>query len=138
MQRTQPSLATGRTSTLRYALYSDAFFCAALALGCMVAANALPALLGFGSPLIFAGIGAIIVVWAAWLFFIARQETIRLAAAHVPLYGNCLWVIGTIVILLNTWLPLKPAGIWILSLLAVCVAGFALALFFGIRHTKHT
>ncbi|NOK59338.1 MAG: hypothetical protein GFH27_549283n202 [Chloroflexi bacterium AL-W] len=138
MQRTQHSLATGPSGALRYALYSDSFFCAVLALGCMVAANALPALLGFGSPLIFASIGAVVVVWAAWLSFIAHQQTIRLALARVPLYGNCVWVVGTIIIFLSGWLPLTSAGMWILGLLAICVAGFALVLLLGIRQAEHT
>ncbi|MEM8535877.1 MAG: hypothetical protein AAGF95_33935 [Chloroflexota bacterium] len=136
MQKAQQALASDRSGMLRYALYSDSFFCATLALGCIVGANALPALLGFGSPVLFASIGAIVVVWAAWLFFIAHQQTIRLALARIPLYGNCAWVVGTIIILLSGWLPLTSAGMWILGLLAVCVAGFAFALFLGIRQVE--
>ena len=136
MQKTQQALSSHLSGRLRYALYSDSFFCATLALGCIVGANALPSLLGFGSPLIFASIGVVVVVWASWLFFIAYQQPIRLALAHVPLYGNCAWVVGTIIILFSGLLPLTLTGVWILGLLAVCVAGFALALLIGIRQVE--
>lgn len=84
---------------------------------------------GLPSPLALV-IGLGVLAYAAALFATAARSPIprRLMLAAALL--DTIWVVGSVLLLVSGWLPLTEAGRGLVIVLAVIVAGFALAEFY--------
>ena len=88
------------------------------------------ALIGLDAPFILALLGVGLVLYATALFFFARQRPISSYVAWTAIAMDDGWVIGSIALLVFAPTLFSPFGIW---LVAVVVAGFAIAQFLGLR-----
>lgn len=127
-------LTTGHPSTLlRRALVANALFSGAS--GALLALGARPVapFLGLDNPLILTIIGALLLLYAADLLYVATRPTVNRTAAWLAVALDLLWVAGSAAILLGGWLPLTTAGKWAVGIVAELVFLFALFQYLGIR-----
>lgn len=129
---TQATLFT-RSNLLRYTLRGDAIFSVATGAIGLAAARPLATLLGIQPPLILGILGALVVLYGAFLFYTAAQAQINRRIAIAAIALDVIWVIDSAVLLIAGWLPLTSTGMWTIALVAVAVAVFAELKFFGLR-----
>jgi hypothetical protein len=135
-QTTHRAAPIVRPNLLRYALRADALFSAATGIISLAAAQPLATLIGIEPPLVFYGLGIVLLLYAAFLFLKTRHEQIDRRFAIVIIALNAIWVLDSVVVLVTGWLPLTSAGMWIIAILALVVATLAELQFFGLRRTR--
>ena len=96
----------------------------------------LATLLGIPAPLVLGGTGFVLGCYGVALFFLAAQQRINPKLALAVILLDVIWVIDSIVLLLSGRLPLTTAGIWIIAILALIVAGFAEVQYLGLRRMR--
>ena len=121
---------------LRYALRADAIFCLATGAIGLAAAQPLSTLLGIQPPLALGILGALVMLYGAFLFYSAAQAPISRRIATVAMILDAIWVIDSAVLLVAGWLPLTGAGMWTIALVAGAVAVLGELKFFGLRKTR--
>jgi hypothetical protein len=134
-QATTQSAPVARPNLLRLALRADALFCVATGAISLVAAQPLAALLGVPSSAALGILGAIVVLYGAFLFYTAAQAQISRRIVIAAIVLDLIWVIDSAILLVSGWLPLTSTGMWTVGLLAVAVAVIAELTFFGLRRT---
>jgi hypothetical protein len=82
------------------------------------------------------GIGFVLGCYGVALFFLAAQQRINRKLALAVILLDVLWVIDSIVLLLSGRLPLTTAGMWVIGILALIVAGFAEVQYLGLRRMR--
>jgi hypothetical protein len=109
---------------LRVALKLDAVVTGANGLAYLVLAAPLEDLLGLDASFLRAA-GAFLVVFAAFVWAVARQREINRTAAFAVIAANLLWILDSIVLLASGWQDPTTAGaVWI-AMQAVTVTAFA-------------
>jgi hypothetical protein len=121
-----------RSTLLRRALQADAIFSGLSGVALIVAAGPIGTLLGLSAPLGLAALGVILIGYAALLYTTAAKEPIDRRRAIAAVVLDVIWVIDSAVVLLAGWLPLTPAGWWIILDVAIVVAVFAEIKFIGL------
>jgi hypothetical protein len=93
----------------------------------------LSALIGLAEPdyLLVVGIG--LIGYAAWLLFSARRPEVNLWAGRTVILLNVLWVAGSAALLLAAPGMFNSLGQWLVGLVALVVADFALVQYIGLR-----
>ncbi|MEO7908832.1 MAG: hypothetical protein ABIV47_04200 [Roseiflexaceae bacterium] len=126
-----------RSNLLRYMLRGDALVTLAIGAICLVDAQPLATLIGIQPPLAFEILGAVLVLYGAFLFYTAARAQIsrRIVIAVIAL--DLIWVIDSAILLVSGWLPLTSVGMWTIGLLAVAVAVIAELTFFGLRRLRN-
>jgi hypothetical protein len=120
---------------LRVALKLDALVTGANGVAYLALAVPLEDLLGLEASFLRAA-GAFLVLFAAFVWAVARQEHISRTAALAVITANLLWVIDSIALLISGWQDPTTAGaVWI-AMQAVTVAGFAALQAVGKRRAK--
>jgi hypothetical protein len=125
-----------RPNLLRYALRIDAIV--TLAIGAISLADAQPlaSLLGIQPALALEILGAVLIVYGAFLFYTAAQAQISRRIAIAAIVLDLIWVVDSAILLVAGWLPLTSAGMWTIGLIAVAVAAVAELKFFGLRRMR--
>jgi hypothetical protein len=121
---------------LRHAILSNGIFCGVSGIILLLAAGPLATLLGIPAPLALRGTGFVLGCYGVALFFLAGQQRINPKLALAVILLDVIWVIDSIVLLLSGWLPLTTAGMWIIGILALIVAGFAEVQYLGLRRMR--
>ena len=131
-----PAGPSARSNLLRYALRGDAIITAAAGAICLADAQPLSIFLGIQPPLALQILGAVLVVYGAFLFYSAAQVQIsrRIVIAAIAL--DLIWIIDSAILLGSGWLPLTSAGMWTIGLLAAAVVIVAELKFFGLRRMR--
>jgi hypothetical protein len=123
--------ATDR-SLLRLAILADAGVTGAAGLALALLPGPLAAMIGFAWPGVLQAVGAGLIAYALWLAFGARRAPdARLGWAVVAV--NMLWVAGSAVLLLAAPGVFNALGQWLVAIMAVAVADFALVQYLGLR-----
>jgi hypothetical protein len=132
---TQAGRSTG-SNLLRYAVRGDAIFSIATGAICLADAQPLATLLGIQPPLALQILGAVLVLYGAFLLYTAAQAQIsrRIVIAAIAL--DLIWIIDSAILLVSGWLPLTSAGMWTIGLLAAAVVVVAELKFFGLRRMR--
>jgi hypothetical protein len=132
---TQAGPSTG-SNLLRYAVRGDAIITAATGAICLADAQPLATFLGIQPPLALQILGAVLVLYGAFLFYTAAQTQIsrRIVIAAIAL--DLIWIIDSAILLVSGWLPLTSAGMWTIGLLAAAVVVLAELKFFGLRRLR--
>ena len=120
------------TSFLRRALFADAIASAAMGLLLLAAAVPLEPLLSLPVALLRA-IGAISFVYAVYVTLVARREHLSTGAARFIVFGNVVWVVASVGLLLSGWVSPTPLGCAFVIAQAVVVAALAELQFVGLR-----
>lgn len=81
--------------------------------------------LGLSSPLILVIIGVLLLLYATSLFVAATRRTIDRQTGFLYAAIDGAWVLGSVVLLLTSWVPFTAAGKSSLALTAFIAAVFA-------------
>ena len=124
-----------RSRLLRLALRLDALASGALAVLALAAAPLLDDLLG--APIaVLLPVGAMLVVWAAALWFAASRPDIGGRAAWAVVALNLLWVAASLLAVAADWFSLTALGTAFFLAQAAAVALLADAQFLGLRRIR--
>lgn len=127
-------LTTDDPSTLlRRALVANALFSGLSGMILALGARAVASFLGLNNAIFITVAGALLLLYAAGLFYVATRPAVNRMAAWLAVILDLLWVGGSAVILLSGWLPLTTAGKWAVGIVAEMVFLFALFQYLGIR-----
>jgi hypothetical protein len=124
------------SNLLRYTLRGDALVTLASGALCLADAQPLAALLGIQPPLALEIVGAVLILYGAFLFYASTRAQISRRVAIAAIALDLIWVIDSAILLVSGWLPLTSAGMWTVGLLAVVVAIVAELTFFGLRRAR--
>jgi hypothetical protein len=118
---------------LRRAMQADAAVSGASGFLLTLLSGPLGALIGLAEPdyLLVVGIG--LIGYAAWLLFSARRPEVNLWAGRTVILLNVLWVAGSATLLLAAPGLFNSLGQWLVGLVALVVADFALVQYIGLR-----
>jgi hypothetical protein len=127
---------SAHSNLLRYTVRGDAIVTVAAGAICLADTHPLATVLGIQPPLALQILGAVLVLYGAFLFYTAAQAQIsrRIVIAAIAL--DLIWVIDSAILLVAGWLPLTSAGMWTIGLLAAAVAVVAELKFFGLRRLR--
>ncbi len=109
---------------LRKALRWNAVFSAFGGLVALMASDMLSGPLGVPT-LVLAAIGAGLLLWAGLVWTWARRDPVRHPEAWTVVAGDVLWVLASVAVLILRPGSLTEAGWWMVAVLAVAVADFA-------------
>lgn len=115
----------GQSSLLRRVLRGNGLFSGISGLVLLVGAKPVAAFLGLAWPVALMSLGVTLLAYAAVLFWVTSQESIKRPFVQMAILLDVAWVVGSAAILLAGWLPLTVAGKWTVALLAEVVAIFA-------------
>lgn len=118
---------------LRRALQADGLFCAVSGLALLLDAAPIARFLGIGGFWPLAGVGVVLLGYAAMLFRDTLQPVLNPQLGRTVALLNVAWVVASVIILLSGWLPLTTEGKWAIAIVADIVATFALVQFYALR-----
>ena len=124
----------GNDRLLRNALRGNAAFSTLCGLGSLVFATPLAAALGVPEPALLTSLGAQLLVFAAFLAWLASREVVRLGLALAVVAADVLWVVGTVPVVYAG--PLSSLGNGVAVAIAHVVGLFALLQYLGIRRLR--
>ena len=118
---------------LRRAMQADAVVSWVSGLLLTLLPGPLSALIGFAEPDYLLAVGIGLIGYAAWLLFSARRPEVNLWAGRTAILLNVLWVVGSAALLLAVPGLFNSLGQWLVGLVALVVADFALVQYIGLR-----
>jgi hypothetical protein len=133
MQQTLPQI---RPNLLRRALLGNAIFSVLTGFFLLFDATPIGAALGVGNPLVLQVMGALIVLFAAEVAWIALREPLNRQHAQIILALDVAWVVASAIVLLLGLLPFTSAGQWGFVIVADIVACFAILEWIGLRRMQ--
>jgi hypothetical protein len=136
-QVTTQAGSLARSNLLRYTLRGDGLGTLAIGAICLVDAQPLATFLGVQPALALGILGAVLVLYGAFLFYTAAQTQLNRRVVIAAIVLDLIWVIDSAILLVAGWLPLTSAGMWTIGMLAVAVAVIAELKFFGLRRMHH-
>jgi len=121
------------SNILRRALQANGVFSGLSGFAFIIGAQPIAEFLGLANLALFVGgTGAILVGYAAWLFYISTQATIDRNAAIFAIVSDAIWVAITGVVLMTNIVPLTNAGWWATAIVGDVVAVFAMVQAYGL------
>jgi hypothetical protein len=123
---------------LRRVMLADAVVSGVSGLLLTLLPGSLCALIGFAEPdyLLVVGIG--LIGYAGWLLFSARRAEVDPWAGRTAILLNVLWVAGSATLLLGAPGLFNSLGQWLVGLVALLVADFAMVQYIGLRQAGRT
>jgi len=122
------------TSFLRRVISSDAIVTAAMALSLVVAAQPLAALFGVPTRLL-AIVGLLLLPFAAWVGWLARQKSPPAKLVWLLVVANVVWVVDSFLLLLSGSLPLTTLGTEFVAAQALLTIGITTLEFVAIKRS---
>lgn len=132
---TYPSVQPDRSTLLRRALQGNAVFSSLSAIGSFAGAGWLSTHIGAPISVLIA-LGAGLLAYAAWLLFQATRPQLDRRAAWAAIIADELWVIASAVLVLTGWPDLTTTGGWVVGIVALLVADFAVLQYVGLRRLR--
>ena len=130
---TTMTIDAGASCLLRTSLYANAAFSGVSGAALVAAAAPLGRLMGVSVTMVLPIVGVMLVLYAGTLWWSARRPAMNRAEARVAIAMDIAWVVASAALLLIAPGLLAPAGRWIVALVALCVAGFAILQALGLR-----
>ena len=130
---TQTLLQTDRATLLRRALQADSIFTLLGGLLLIVDSGPLATLMGLPWSWAFAIVGVGLLGYAALLFLAARRTPIDRRQALGFIVADAIWVVASVVIVLDGVAPLSAAGFWGVLIVADIVAVLGVLKYIGWR-----
>ena len=98
---------------------ADGFYTLLVGIGMIIFFNTIGRWLGIEQTGLIAIDGVVLTLYAIGLIWLTRsgQAPVWLGVTIAVL--NVLWIDGTVLLLVTDWLPLEPAGRWLLTIIAV-------------------
>ncbi|MFM9845182.1 MAG: hypothetical protein ACKVOI_19630 [Dongiaceae bacterium] len=118
---------------LRRAMQADTAVSGATGLLLTLLPGPLGVLMGFERPDYLLAVGIGLIGYAAWLLFSARRPNVNVWAGRTVILLNVLWVAGSAALLLAAPGLFNSLGQWLVGLVALVVADFALVQYVGLR-----
>ena len=125
-------------SFLHTVLRLNAVFCGVFGLIFLFFPNATASYFGIPSTLAITITGILLIGWEIFVSITAARSPVSPATAAVIIAGDVAWVLGTIALLMGSWLPLTLAGKWSLAIIGDIVLLFAITQFVGLRKQQKT
>src|SRR5687767_2121232 len=127
--------APDRDLLLGRVIQADAVAIVAACAAALLAAGPIEAATGIPAALL-QPLGVVFLVYAAGLAYTASRPTISRAAARAIMLLNFGWVALSVAALIFGWLPLTPAGFWVVAAQAAAVDLLAVAQYLGLRRAR--
>ena len=121
---------------LRRAMQADAVVSGASGLLLTLLPGPLSALIGFAGPDYLLAVGIGLIGYAGWLLFSARRPEVNVWAGRLVIFLNLLWAAASAVLLLTEPGLFNGLGQWLVGLVALVVADFALVQYIGLRRAR--
>lgn len=118
---------------LRRWLRANAAFSALSGSALLAFSRILPGTLGVGTPWVYAGVGAGLVLYAVHLWRVAGGPLGR-ADVGMIVGGDVAWVLGSVALVASG--ALAPAGVWIVAGVALVIGLFAVMQWRGWRSAR--
>jgi hypothetical protein len=125
-------MIANHTSLLRRALAADSIVSGALGLALIVAAGPIAQLFGMTASLLSI-VGVLLLPWAAWTGWLARQSNPPRMQVWSVIGLNTLWVIDSVLLLMSDWVQPTALGTAFIIAQAVGVGIFAELQYIGVR-----
>jgi cytochrome c oxidase assembly factor CtaG len=125
-------LATN-SSLLKNALFIDSLFSLLSGIAFLLFSKAVASLLGVSASWIIPALGVGVIVYAIEIYLAARAEPVPMGIARFAVYGNLVWVLGSVLLIFANPVPFSTAGKWTIAILADVVLVFAILQHVGLR-----
>ena len=132
----QISRPTSSSSLLQRAIQGNGAFSLLSGLIFILAANPVAAFLGGVSSTVLMALGVGLLIYAADLFFVARQSPIKPLYAWLFIIADIAWVLGSALLLMTDWVAFTNAGWWTVAIVADIVAVFAILQYVGLKRSQ--
>ena len=116
---------------LRRTLRGNGIFCGLSGAAFIVGAAPITTFLGLSTPIILLVLGLVLLLTAVSLFRAAAPHSIDYRTGLLYAIVDSVWVVGSVILLLGSWIPFTTEGKWAVGLVAVIVALFASLEFYG-------
>jgi hypothetical protein len=123
-------------SFLQKALLGNAAFSGLSGLLMFLAAGTISQFLGLDNPLFLTIIGIILLLYMPFLVWLANQSPVPNWMAWAVIELDVLWVIGSLVLIFTSLVPLTMGGKWMVAITADVVAVFAILQYIGLRRQQ--
>jgi len=121
---------------LRRTLRGNGIFCGLSGAAFIVGAAPITTFLGLSTPIILLVLGLVLLLTAVSLFRAAAPHSIDYRTGLLYAIVDSVWVVGSVILLLGSWIPFTTEGKWAVGLVAVIVALFASLEFYSSLRAK--
>lgn len=121
---------------LRNVLRANAIFSTVSGLVAIFFAEAIANLIGLENASLLVGLGVALFPFAFYVYKVATMEVLNAKLVWVIIEMDVLWVGGSAILLLSSFVPLTTVGKWSIGFLAEIVAVFAVLEYVGLRKTR--
>ncbi|MBC8506843.1 MAG: hypothetical protein ISR58_00725 [Anaerolineales bacterium] len=128
--------ASSESGLLRKALLGNSIFSTISGLLFVFAATPIAAFLGLSSPLVLRIVGAGLLFFAFVVYKTATFKPVNLQVAMGIVFGDLLWVIGSVVLIFTSLVAFTAAGKWAIAIVADIVLAFAIVQYLGIQKAR--
>jgi hypothetical protein len=123
-------------SFLQRALLGNAAFSGISGLLMFLAAGPISQFSGLDSPLILSIIGIVLLLYMPLLVWLANQSPVPNWMAWAVIELDLLWVIGSLILIFTSLVPLTTGGKWAIVITADIVTVFAFLQYIGLRRQQ--
>lgn len=123
-------------SFLQRAILGNAAFSGISGLVFVIAASPISQFIGLINPLHLAIVGIILLLYMPILVWLANQSPVPTWMAWVVIDLDVLWVIGSLIIVFTSLVPLSTGGKWAVAITADAVTIFAILQYIGMRRQQ--
>ena len=128
--------ASDKSSLLRWAFRGNALFSLISGSALIIDAGMIDEFLELGSTFALVITGVDVLLWAAFVYWVASRKEIKPTLAKLIIAGDFLWVIASAALIAFDPFSLTTDGKWAIGILAVIVALFGDVQFFGLRRLQ--
>ena len=125
-----------KKSFLQRAILGNAVFSGLSGLLMVLAASPISQFLGLSNPLILTIVGIALLLYMPFLFWLANQTPVPSWMTWVVIELDVLWVIGSLILIFTSQVPLTTGGKWVIAITADIVAIFAIFQYIGLRRQQ--
>lgn len=133
---TQTQTFTQRPDFLRRVLQMNSLVSTLSGLLFILAAGSIAEFLGLDKPSYVMALGIVILLFAAEVYWITRQNPLRRSDVFLVFLLDLAWVVVSAAILLTGWPSLTSEGKWAVLIAADAVAIFAAFEYYGLRRLR--
>lgn len=125
-----------KKSFLQRSLLGNAAFSGISGLLMVFAAGPISQFLGLNNPYILTIIGIVLLLYLPFLVWLANQSPVPNWMAWLVIELDVLWVIGSLILIFTSLVPLTSGGKWAVAITADVVTIFAILQYIGLRRQQ--
>ncbi|WP_169569805.1 hypothetical protein [Sneathiella limimaris] len=126
-------MTSNTTHFLKKALLADASFACASGLICIFASSPLTTLMGLTEPLYLTILGIVLVLYSFDIAIVALKFTTKTIFTKIYFAADIAWIIGSAILAIGFAELFSTAGLVLIDLAAIAVAGFAYSKYVGLK-----